>query len=148
MTSFLLERGLKTLSVRMEKHAFNSEKLAAFLSIHPKVKKVYHPSLNDYKYRYIDQYCKKGYAGMVSFEVTGGDEAALRFLNYLKIPVVATSLGGVESLVSLPFNTSHSLLTSKQKEDVGIFPGLVRLSVGIENIEDLISDLDQALQKI
>jgi cystathionine beta-lyase/cystathionine gamma-synthase len=85
---------------------------------------------------------------MVSFEVAGGNGAALKFLDRLRIPLVATSLGGVESLASLPFNTSHSFLTDRQRREVGIEPGLVRLSVGVEDADDLIADLDQALSAL
>lgn len=142
---FLLERGLKTLAVRMRAHIDNANRIAAFLDRHPRVTAVHHPSLPGYPYPWLRDYCRSGYGGMVSFEVDGGDEAALKFLERLTIPAVATSLGGVESLVSLPFNTSHSFLTVRQRRELGIQPGLVRLSVGIEDAEDLITDIDAAL---
>jgi len=127
---FLLERGLKTLALRMRVHVENANALAAFLVEHPRVRAVYHPSLPDYPYPAIREICRNGFGGMVSFEVAGGDEAALKFMERLTIPEVAPSLGGVESLVSLPFNTSHSFLTAAQRRDIGIKPGLVRLAVG------------------
>jgi cystathionine beta-lyase/cystathionine gamma-synthase len=93
----------------------------------------------------LREICPDGWGGMVGFEVHGGDDAALKLLDRLDLPMVATSLGGVESLVSLPFNTSHSFLTERQRREVGIAPGLVRYSAGIEDGEDLVADLDQAL---
>jgi cystathionine beta-lyase/cystathionine gamma-synthase len=142
---FLLERGLKTLEVRMRRQADNATQVAAHLEKHPRVAAVHYPSLESYPYRWVDTYCRGGYGGLVAFEVRGGDEAALQMTDRLQIPALATSLGGVESLVSLPFNTSHSTLTGKQRSQMGIRPGLVRLSVGIEDIQDLLRDLDQAL---
>lgn len=141
-----LERGLKTLSLRMERHVYNGDTLARHLAQHSEVAHVYHPSLPDYPYPWVKSYCPRGYGGMLSFEVTGGDERAVRFIDHLQIPKVATSLGGVESLVSLPFNTSHSVLTERQRANMGIRPGLVRLSVGIEDVDDLKHDLDRALE--
>jgi cystathionine beta-lyase/cystathionine gamma-synthase len=142
---FLLERGLKTLAVRMRRHSENATALAAFLADHPTVRTVHHPSLDSYPCPWLREFCRDGWGGMVAFEVQGGDEAALKLLDRLTLPVVATSLGGVESLVSLPFNTSHSFLTERQRQEVGIAPGLVRFSAGIEDTDDLIADLDQAL---
>lgn len=144
---FLLERGLKTLELRMQRQAKNAEKVAAFLNQHPCVERVHYPSCSDYQYRWIDTYTQGGYGGLLSFEVRGGDEVALRFCEKLRIPALATSLGGVESLVSLPFNTSHSALTALQRSQTGIKPGLVRLSVGIEHDQDIIDDLDRALSE-
>lgn len=148
MTAFLLERGIKTLSLRMRQHCANAAALAAALRAHPGIRHVYHPSLSDYPYPWVRDYCPDGYGGMVSFEVAGGDQAALRLMDLLRIPRMATSLGGVESLVSLPFNTSHSSLTRAQREAIGIRPGLVRYSAGIEDSGDLIADLYQALDKL
>jgi len=142
---FLMERGLKTLAPRMRAHVENANAVAAFLAGHPSVVKVHHPSMGDYPYTSLFEVAPKGWGGMVSFEVTGGDHGALELLDRLRLPVVATSLGGVESLVSLPFNTSHSFLTVRQRREVGINPGLVRFSCGVEDAEDLIADLDQAL---
>lgn len=143
---FLLERGMKTLALRMRAHVSNANRIAAELSKHDCIKKVYHPSLPDYEYHELKELCQGNFGGVVSFEVEGGDLAALRFMDHLQIPQAATSLGGVESLVSMPFNTSHSSLNDYQRELVGIMPGLVRLSVGVEDVEDLLADLDQALR--
>ncbi|MEN8649775.1 aminotransferase class I/II-fold pyridoxal phosphate-dependent enzyme [Streptomyces sp. 21So2-11] len=145
MMCFLLERGLKTLALRMRQHSESSVTVAEFLAGHPSVRKVHHPSRPDYPYTWLHDMNPDGFGGMVSFELAGGDEAALKLLDRLRIPLVATSLGGVESLISLPFNTSHSFLTERQRGEVGIAPGLVRFSVGIEDTDDLIADLDQAL---
>ncbi|MGH1438627.1 MAG: trans-sulfuration enzyme family protein [Cellvibrionaceae bacterium] len=142
---FLLERGMKTLALRMKAHVENANAIAEALSQHAEIKKVYHPSLPDYEFDELKELCNGHYGGVVSFEIKGGDAAALRFLENLKIPQVATSLGGIESLVSMPFNTSHSSLNDHQRQLVGIRPGLVRLSVGVEDIDDLLSDISQAL---
>ncbi|MFE6665177.1 trans-sulfuration enzyme family protein [Streptomyces sp. NPDC057697] len=148
MTCFLLERGLKTLALRMRRQSDNATAVAAYLDGHPAIRRVHHPSLPGYPYRWMPELCTDGYGGMVAFEVEGGDETALKLLDALRLPVVATSLGGVESLVSLPFNTSHSFLTERQRSEVGIEPGLVRFSAGIEDPEDLLSDLGQALASL
>jgi len=145
ISCFLLERGLKTLELRIHRQVENANALAGFLTKHPKIRRVYHPSVAGYEYPWVNEYCKEGYGGMLSFEIEGGDEAALRFLDHLTVPAVATSLGGVESLVSLPFNTSHSVLTEAQRTRIGINPGLVRFSAGIENTADLVKDLALAL---
>jgi Cystathionine beta-lyases/cystathionine gamma-synthases len=123
---FLLERGLKTLALRMRRHSENATACAAFLAAHPAVRAVHHPSLESYSCPWLHEICPDGWGGMVGFEVHGGDDAALKLLDRLNLPMVATSLGGVESLVSLPFNTSHSFLTERQRREVGIAPGLVR----------------------
>jgi cystathionine beta-lyase/cystathionine gamma-synthase len=145
MSCFLLERGLKTLELRVQRQTANANALAAALERHPKVARVFHPSLPDYPYTWIHELCPNGFGGMVSFEVAGGDAAALELTERLTIPAIATSLGGVDSLVSLPFNTSHSILTERQRRAIGINPGLVRFSCGIENTDDLIRDLISAL---
>lgn len=142
---FLLERGLKTLAVRMRAHSENAAGLARLLADHPRVARVHHPSLPDYSYPHLREYAKGGYGGMVSFEVEGGDDAALRVMDRLRVARVATSLGGVETLASMPFNTSHSSLTQAQRTGIGIRPGLIRYSAGIEDLDDLWSDLEQAL---
>ncbi|MCK4522653.1 aminotransferase class I/II-fold pyridoxal phosphate-dependent enzyme [Candidatus Aerophobetes bacterium] len=147
--AFLLERGLKTFALRMKHHNENGEKLARYLEGHPMIKKVMYPGLESYSQKELAKgLLKRGLGGMVSFEVKGGNEVALEFMKKLRIIREATSLGGVESLVSMPFNTSHAGLTKKEKESMGIETGLVRLSCGIEDSEDLIEDVDQALSRI
>ena len=141
----VLERGMKTLDLRMRAHTENARQLAVWLNEHPQVERVYHPDLPSYPYPWAAELLPRGAGGMVSFEVKGGDKAGLAMMAALNIIQAATSLGGIESLVSMPFNTSHSSLVETQRREVGINPGLVRLSVGIEDIEDLKNDLDQAL---
>jgi cystathionine beta-lyase/cystathionine gamma-synthase len=145
---FQLERGLKTLALRMDAHCRNADLVVQRLAKHPRIRRIYHPSLTQDASGWLAQHTAERYGGMISFEVEGGDEAALSLLSHLKVPEIATSLGGVESLVSLPFNTSHSSLTAAQRESIGIRPGLVRYSVGIEDGGDLIDDLEQALDLV
>ncbi len=148
-SAYLLERGIKTLSLRMERHNLNALRVANFLLTHPKVRRVIYPTLDTYPYIITSvKYLTKGAGGMVSFEIKGDDEDGLKFMRNLKIIKEATSLGGVESLVSMPFNTSHASLTKEEREKIGIGPGFIRLSVGIEDVDDLIWDIDQALKKI
>mgnify|MGYP005990802235 FL=1 len=145
---FLLERGLKTLAVRMRAHEESATALAQYLEAHPRVQKVFYPFLQSHPdYDTAKRLLKNG-TGNITFVIDGGDAAALRLVNALDIPKQATSLGGVESLISLPFNTSQATFTSRQRADVGIDPGCVRLSVGIEDAADLIADFDQALAAI
>jgi len=145
---FLLERSLKTLAIRMEAHAKGARSIVNYLKTHPKVKRIYSPYLDDSSASVLSKYAPMVSTGIMSFEIEGGNEAALAFLDHLQIFTAATSLGGVESLVSLPFNTSHSGLTLNQQKSIGLNPGLVRLSVGIEDPQDLRSDLEQALENV
>jgi len=147
--AFLLERGLKTFSLRMQRHNENGRRIAEYLERHPRIKRVIYPGLDSYPQRKLAKHLlKKGCSGMVSFEIKGGDEAGLEFMKNLKIIRQATSLGGVESLVSMPFNTSHAELSEEERRRMGIDKGLVRLSCGIEDAEDLIEDIDQALSRV
>jgi len=146
---FLLERGLKTLAIRMKVHSANATAIAHALQGHSRISQVYHPSLPGYEQTELLEICdQENFGGVISFEVEGGDEAALRFMDHLKLAQVATSLGGVESLVSMPFNTSHSSLTERQRQQIGIRPGLIRFSAGIEDQTDLVNDILQALEQI
>lgn len=144
LSCFLVERGMKTLALRLKQQNISARKIAEHLHQHPSVVDVTYPGLQPER---IPRFLREapGFSGVVSFRVAGGDEAALSVMDRLKIPRTATSLGGVESLVSMPTNTSHSSLTSGQKRIAGIKPGLIRLSVGIEDVADLLRDLDQAL---
>lgn len=145
---FLLERSLKTFALRMRTHNSNALALAKYLEDHSKIKRVYYPGLESHDQFELSKNQLKGkYSGMISFEIEGGDENAHILLRHLILPKEATSLGGVESLISLPYNTSQASLTKKQQKDIGINDGLIRLSVGIEDIADLISDFDQAINK-
>lgn len=145
---FLFERGLKTLAIRMAAHERSALALAQYLESHPSINRVFYPLLDSHPDSRLARAVLKNGGGMIAFEVKGGDEAALKLLKHLTLPKQATSLGGVESLVSLPFNTSHAGYTSKQRLDMGINPGCVRLSVGIEDPADLIVDFEQALNAI
>lgn len=142
---FMLERGMKTLALRVRQQSGNAAQIAGFLQSHPRIERVFYPTL-DRRVRSGDEaVTAPGYGGVVSFQVQGGDDVALDVMHRLCIPYTATSLGGVESLVSMPTNTSHSSLTAKQKASIGIGGGLIRMAVGIEDPHELIADLDQAL---
>ena len=141
---FLLERSLKTLALRMRAHQEGADKVARFLSRHPRVRKTCYPGLPDHPDRALVQRILRNTGGMVSFNVAS-DAQALELLKRLRLMRTATSLGGVETLISLPFNTSHAAFTATQRARLGIEPGCVRLSVGIENPDDLIADLGAAL---
>jgi cystathionine beta-lyase/cystathionine gamma-synthase len=142
--SFLVLRGTKTLAVRMEAHDKNGRAVAAFLAEHPSVKKVYYPGLQSHPQYELASRQQKGFGGMVAFE-TGSLESAKKVLESVKICTLAESLGGVESLISHPATMTHASVPLEKRESLGITDGLVRVSVGIEDIEDIISDLDQAL---
>lgn len=145
---FLLERGLKTLSIRMRAHEESAIALASYLETHPGVEKVLYPMLPSHPDHDLARKLMKMGTGNVTFFVKGGDQAALRLLEHLRLPKQATSLGGVESLISLPFNSSQATFTSRQRSEIGIHPGCIRLSVGIEDANDLIADFEQALSAI
>ncbi|HLM02223.1 MAG TPA: cystathionine gamma-synthase [Pyrinomonadaceae bacterium] len=142
--SFLVLRGTKTLAVRMEKHDENGRAVANFLAEHPKVQKVYYPGLTSHPQHEIAKRQQKGFGGMVSFE-TGSLENAKKVLESVKLCTLAESLGGVESLISHPATMTHASVPQEKRDQLGITDGLVRVSVGIEDIEDIIEDLDQAL---
>jgi len=142
---YLLERGMRTLHARMPIHTANSAELARRLENHPMIRSVNHPSLPSFAdYEVAQRIVPKG-TGMLSYVVKGGDEAALRFMRSLDLIFEATSLGGVESLVECPFNSSHMFVPEDVRIDAGVVPGFVRMSVGIEDVEDLWADIDQAL---
>jgi cystathionine beta-lyase/cystathionine gamma-synthase len=145
---FLLERGLKTLAIRMKAHQESAHALAQHLGAHPRIRRVFYPLLESHPDHAVARRLLENGTGNVTFVVDGGDAAAIRLLDALTIPKQATSLGGVESLISLPFNTSQAGFTPRQRAAMGIEPGCVRLSVGIEDPEDLIADFDQALARI
>jgi len=146
--AYLLERGMKSLGVRMERHNKNAEKVALFLRNHKEVKKVIHPNLASYTQKALKKkYLKVGSGGMITFVVSGGDRRGLKFMHNLKVVKEASSLGGVESLISMPFNTSHYSVKKEKRIAMGILPGTLRFSVGIEDPEDIIEDINQALMK-
>lgn len=147
MMCYLLERGMKTLHARMPIHVSNAAELARRLEGHDSIESVNHLSLPGFADHEVARRIVPKGTGMLSFSVRGGDEAALRFVRALEVIFEATSLGGVESLVECPFNTSHSFVPEEVRYEAGIVPGFVRISVGIEDVEDLWSDIDQALLK-
>lgn len=138
---FLLDRGLKTLHVRMPRHAENASALASWLAGHPRVARVHHPSLMDLG-PLGEPYA--GFGGMLSFELAGGD--AMRFLRAVRVAAHAASLGGTETLVVSPARTSHASLTTAQRAAAGVADGLIRVSVGLEHIDDLREDFDRAIR--
>jgi cystathionine beta-lyase/cystathionine gamma-synthase len=147
MDCFLISRGIKTLAVRMLQHNANGLVVARHLDTHPKVQKVLYPGLTSHPQHEIARRQQKGPGGMLSFEL-GSLEAARRLLNHVKLCALAESLGGVESLISLPALMTHASMPPEVRERVGITEGLVRLSVGIEDADDIIADLDQALHHV
>jgi cystathionine beta-lyase/cystathionine gamma-synthase len=144
MDCFLVSRGLKTLAVRMLQHNANGIAVARHLDAHAKIRKVYYPGLATHPQHDIARKQQRGPGAMLSFDL-GNLEAARRFLNQVKICALAESLGGVESLISLPALMTHASMPKEVQERIGITEGLVRLSVGIEDLEDITADLDQAL---
>jgi cystathionine beta-lyase/cystathionine gamma-synthase len=144
MDCFLTSRGIKTLAVRMLQHNANGITIARHLDAHPKVRKVLYPGLPSHPHHEIARKQQRGPGAMLSFDLETVD-AARRFLNQVKLCSLAESLGGVETLISLPALMTHASMPPEIRERVGITEGLVRLSVGIEDVEDIIADLDQAL---
>ena len=145
---YLLERGMRTLHVRMPTHTSNAEELAKRLSNHHMIESVNHISLaENIDFELAKKILPKG-CGMIAYVVKGGDSAALEFMRTLKLPLEATSLGGVESLVESPFNSSHMFVPDDIRQEAGVVPGFVRMSVGIEDVEDIWSDINQALKAV
>lgn len=145
MGSYLLGRGMRTLVLRMERHNANGLAIARHLESHPRVGRVHYPGLESHPQHDLARRTLKGFGGMVSFEVKGGRTAAERTMKRLEIIKMATSLGGVDSLISMPRNSSHAALPPEERAKLGITDNLLRLSVGIEDVDDLIEDLDRAL---
>lgn len=143
--SYLVLRGLKTLAVRMDRHCENAVSLAVWLKSHPKVSAVYYPGLADHPGHAVAAKQMKAYGGMISLKLNGGIPAAKTFLTRTKLFSLAESLGGVESLVCHPTTMTHASIPKEVREARGVDDGLIRLSVGIEDVADLRGDLDQAL---
>jgi O-acetylhomoserine (thiol)-lyase len=147
--AFLTNLGMETLALRMERHCENARRVAEFLANHPKVEWVKHPSLKDNKYHALaNKYMPKGQGGMMSFGVKGGSEKAAQFMEALNMIAIVTHVADARSCVLHPASTTHRQLSKKDLEAIGIADNLIRLSVGIENAEDIISDIAQALDKI
>jgi cystathionine beta-lyase/cystathionine gamma-synthase len=145
--SWLVLRGIKTLAVRMERHNANGMAVANYLNHHPKVKKVYYPGLADHPQHELAKKQMAGFGSMISFEL-GSKENAAAFLNRVALCSLAESLGGVETLISHPETMTHASVPVEERKRLGITPGLVRISVGIEDVEDLIADLENAFDGI
>ena len=146
--SFLVHRGLKTLGLRMERHCQSAQKIAEWLEKHSLVKNIRFPGLKSHPHYEIGLKQHKGPGGMITFEVEGGIEAGKILMNSVKLCQLAVSLGGVETLIQHPASMTHFSMGKEAREAGGITNGLVRLSVGIENVDDLISDLQQAFAKV
>lgn len=145
LESFLLLRSIKTLAVRMEKHAANAAAVAKFLSRHSKVAEVYYPGLPEHPQHQLAKKQMRGFSGMVSFNLKGSYDDVVRTLQRLEVFALAESLGGVESLVNHPEKMTHASVPEDMRKHLGIGPNLIRLSCGIESEEDLIKDLQRAL---
>lgn len=146
MDSFLVLRGIKTLHVRMERHCFNGRKIAEFLKAHPKIDKVYWPGFPDHPNHEVAKKQMKDYGGMISFTMKGNQmEEAFKVASGMNVFSLAESLGGVESLIGHPASMTHASIPKAEREKSGVVDSLLRLSVGIEDIEDLIADLKRAL---
>jgi cystathionine gamma-lyase len=145
---YMVLRGLKTLSLRMEKHQSNALSIATYLENHPKVARVYYPGLKSHPQYEIGLRQASGFGGMISFEIKGGEKEAVEFLESLELFTLAESLGGVESLIEHPGLMTHSSITAKERELAGIKDSLIRVSIGVEDKKDLIADLEQAFGKI
>lgn len=143
---YLLHRGLKTLALRVAYQNQSALQIARFLEQHPAVARVNYPGLESHPYHSLARELFDGFSGMLSFELKGGKAAAERFMEQVRIPVIAPSLGGVETLLTRPALTSHAGLSPEDRQSRGISDGLIRMSVGIEATEELIADLEQALE--
>jgi cystathionine beta-lyase/cystathionine gamma-synthase len=146
---YLLHRGIKTLVLRVKYQNESALKIAKYLKTQEAVSKVNYPGLDSHpQHRRARELFNEGYGGMMSFELEGGKDAAVEFMRNVTIPIVAPSLGGVESLITLPATTSHSGMSPQDRRALGISDGLVRLSVGVESTEDLIDDFGQAFVRV
>ncbi len=143
---FLVLRGIKTLHVRMDRHCYNGRKVAEYLKTHPKIDKVYWPGFEDSPNHDIAKKQMKDFGGMISFSMKGNkQDDAFKFASSVKVFTLAESLGGVESLVNHPASMTHASIPKEERDKAGVVESLIRLSVGIEDIDDLLADLEQAL---
>ena len=146
--AWLTLRGIKTLPIRMERHNENAIKVAEFLETHPKIKKVYYPGLKSHPQHELARRQMSGFGGTLSFELKGGLEAGRKLMNSVKLCLLAVSLGAVETLIQHPASMTHAIVPKEERLKAGITDSLVRISVGIEDVTDIIQDLKQALEKI
>lgn len=146
---WLTMEGLKTLSLRMERHAANGQRVAEFLAAHPKVSKVIYPGLASHpRHEVAARQMRNGFSGMISFELAGGIEAGIELMNSVKLCALAESLGAVETMITHPASMTHVEVPVEERRARGLNDGLVRLSTGIEDVEDILEDLEQALAKL
>ncbi len=143
--SFLILRGLKTMGLRIQRHCSTSEKIAEYLQGHSSIEKVYYPGLTSHPQHELAKCQMKAMGGIISFEVKGGLKAAVNFINSLKLALISFSLGDPETLVQHPASMTHVSIPEEERKKFGITDGLIRLSVGLEDAQDIINDLDQAL---
>jgi len=146
--AWLLLRGIKTLAVRLQRQNESALRIAKFLAQHSKVRRVHYPFLDGHPQRAVAMEQMRGGGGMLSFEVDGSGEDARRLTESLRLFTLAPSLGGVDSLVSIPVLTSHAMISAEQRQKMGVTEQLIRLSVGIESTEDLIADLERAFAAV
>ena len=147
--AFLLNLGLETLPLRMERHCQNADRVAHFLAQSEKVESVSYPTLEGNPYRELAQkYLPKGSSGVVSFTIRGGRDAAVRFMDSLKLASLVVHVADIRTCALHPASATHRQLTDAQLVAAGINPGLIRLSVGLEHIDDMLEDLSQALAKV
>jgi len=144
--AFLVTRGLKTLAVRMQRHCENAARIAEWLAMHPKIEKVFYPGLESHPQHALAKRQMAAGGGMVSAIVKGGEAASLRMLERCQVFTLAESLGGVESLIEHPAIMTHASVPADVRKEIGVSDALIRLSVGIEDVDDLIADLEQALE--
>ena len=136
---------MKTLELRMERHCSNAQKVAEFLESHPAVSRVWYPGLPSHPDHELAKKQMTGFGGMISFELKGGLGAGKRMMNRVQFATLVVSLGNTDTLIQHPASMTHSTLAPDLRREMGLTDGLVRLSVGIENVEDIIADLDQAM---
>ena len=147
--AFLLLQGIETLSLRLDRHVENTKKVVEFLANHPQVERVNHPSLPDHPdHALYEKYFPNGGGSIFTFEIKGGQAEAHKFIDNLKIFSLLANVADAKSLVIHPATTTHSQLTEEELADQGIQPNTIRLSIGIEHIDDILADLTQALNKI
>jgi len=146
--SWLVMRGIKTLAVRMERHEKNAMRIAKYLEEHPLVERVYYPGLPSHPQHELARRQMRGFGGMLSFELKVSLDEAVRFVESLEIFALAESLGGVESLIELPAIMTHASVPKEEREKVGIKDSLIRVSVGIEDVEDLIEDMERGFEVV
>jgi len=145
---YLTLRGLKTLPLRIERHQSNAARVAIYLSEHPKVERVLYPGLASHPQHELARRQMTGFGGMISFYLRGDLDAARRFLSAVRVFTLAESLGGVESLIEHPAIMTHASVPRENREKLGIADGFIRVSVGVEHVDDLIADLDRAFAAV